>query len=179
MKHYFPTFLILNAIVFEVVYGFYRHLFGLVCLKSKNVNIFAFSIARGIRVAFDHSSFTIHRFRLLNLFPDFISWLKIKWKLQLVSEIALGRKDEDFMYYSVVKSGTVEKYIPGYVKTPIKCQYWKIKSIEEILGIPYHDHEEDRIAHLGPTPLKFSSRFLVPKNMTLKECKKWILYVPG
>eukprot|EP00835_Amoeboradix_gromovi_P006617 NODE_816_length_3944_cov_0.511573.p2 type:complete len:186 gc:universal NODE_816_length_3944_cov_0.511573:1425-1982(+) len=180
MKNVLFTLLIFKTILWEVLSGFTRHSFGLVCSKSKNVNIFAYSLARGIRVAFDHQHFTVHRFRLLNVIPDYFSGLWTRWKMSLVSELVLGRNDDQNMSYNIVKEGTVTKFIPGYMENKgLTCQHWNIRPIAEILGVAQYSHKEDRASHLGPNPMIFSSRFLVPKNKTMRETTKWILYVPG
>eukprot|EP00834_Sanchytrium_tribonematis_P001567 NODE_39_length_35218_cov_0.479655.p30 type:complete len:185 gc:universal NODE_39_length_35218_cov_0.479655:20508-19954(-) len=179
MKNVLPTFIILTHIVWEVLSGFTRHAFGYVCAKSSNVDIFAYSLARGIRVAFDHEHFTIHRFRILNSVPDFFTWVRVNWSLNIASEIILGRNDDGEMYYTEKKVGRVSTFVPDYSKTSIACRHWKVPTVEEIFGKPQYNHEEERSFHLGPKPLTFSSKFFVPKGKTIRECKKWILYVPG
>ena len=156
---------------YEVFTGYYKHRFASNDRMIK-MNRIAFSISRGVREGLSHRLFTVHRFRMLNLITDFIAFKYVLLRMKVHSILDLGRSD-DQMYYIIEKNKGVFHYKYTHSSTNIRSPFWNIPTHPVSAEVD----EDFRIKHLGPTPKKFKTSFLMPRHKS--ECDKWILYATG
>eukprot|EP00834_Sanchytrium_tribonematis_P005442 NODE_329_length_9526_cov_0.701708.p1 type:complete len:390 gc:universal NODE_329_length_9526_cov_0.701708:6629-7798(+) len=150
---------------YHAILGYLNRLF-----RYKSIHFYAYPISRFINVLLSHKSFTIYRFRLINIPFDYFSYRMALKKLDIYRKLELGRPDQPHYYSLKQEKGIV---ISNYTlkESCLKSPHWNI----QLINSP--DNLDDyRSHHLGDSLKQFDATYFLPKT----SCNgKWIFYVPG